>query len=137
MKGIILLLFTAVFLPLAAQTVDSEQTAAARVDISQLALVATPSAESIALRWATARVFTSRMFYLERSLDGEQFTVLTQMNGRQSVDGPRIFSFVDGALTTGATYTYRVASQQPDGVVSYSTPVAVRTAPVLTEAQLR
>ncbi len=78
----------------------------------------------IKLSWATASELNNDYFVIERSLDGEQFEVIGEVDGNGTTSELQEYLFVDGQPVTGVSY-YRLKQVDYDGTADYSDLVAV------------
>jgi len=101
------------------EQVVNEQEQSQRVFLQQVSFSATPADGKVVLSWKVDAQFLNRYFFLERSLNGEAFTVITEFSGRGAVDSRQNFRFEDGMISNGETYIYRLASLGEDNRVVY------------------
>lgn len=75
---------------------------------------------TVRLDWKTASEFNNAYFEVQRSLDGQQFTVLSQVQGRGTSGQASSYSFTDAAPGDAATCYYRLRQVDLDGSFSFS-----------------
>ncbi len=109
------------------------KTQSQRAFLQQVSFSATPVDGKIVLSWSAEAQFLNRYFFLERSLDGEAFTIITEFSGRNGVDSRQNFRFEDGLVNNGETYIYRLASLGEDNRVVYHQTTRVTPTIGLTE----
>ncbi len=78
------------------------------------------------LSWSTASERNNHYFHIERSIDGTSFSSIGRVEGNGTTSTASAYSFVDQEASVGTNY-YRLAQYDVDGVVSYSTVVAIRS----------
>ncbi len=111
-----------------------EKTAVGRkAFLKQVSFSAKPADGKVIVNWKVDAEFLNRYFFLERSPDGDGFTVITEFPGRSALDGRRSFRFDDGMVTNGETYVYRLASLGEGGEVVYHQKIRVTPSVGFTE----
>jgi hypothetical protein len=76
---------------------------------------------NVLLRWSTASEINSDYFSIERSLDGENFTVIAQVQAAGSSQDLLEYEFVDvNAFMPNTQYYYRVKEVDFDGKIMYT-----------------
>ncbi|QNE38747.1 T9SS type A sorting domain-containing protein [Hymenobacter sp. NBH84] len=83
------------------------------------------TAGGVKLDWATASEKNNKGFEVQRSQDGEQFTVLQFVKGQGSKGGATVYTALDAQPLSGTSY-YRLKQVDEDGTFAYS-PVAAIT----------
>ncbi|MBO3269079.1 T9SS type A sorting domain-containing protein [Hymenobacter defluvii] len=83
------------------------------------------TARGVKLDWATASEKNNKGFEVQRSQDGEQFTVLQFVKGHGSKGSATVYSALDAQPLSGISY-YRLKQVDEDGTFAYS-PVAAIT----------
>ncbi len=104
--------------------------------VSSTPTVATPanftatasSATAVTLSWSNDSAATSG-YLIERSVNGTDFTQINSV-------GPGVTSYINGKLTTGDTYWYRIRASAPSGRSGYTAvasakPGVISTPPVV------
>jgi hypothetical protein len=82
---------------------------------------AEPLDRNILLRWSTASEVNSDYFTVERSADGENFTVIRQVKAAGSSQALLEYEFVDvNAFIAQQLYYYRLKEVDIDGKIMYS-----------------
>lgn len=81
--------------------------------------------EHITLEWTTSFEENNEGFHLERSTNGENFSIISWIDGNDSFDGLRQYSFKDKNVEKNIDYYYRLIQQDTDGTYTYS---EIRTA---------
>ena len=81
-------------------------------------------ASGVALRWATASETNNREFEVQRSADGQLFTVLSHVAGQGSTPNAHAYAFDDYLAPTGPLY-YRLRQVDTGGQATFSPVVAV------------
>jgi len=86
----------------------------------------------VKLDWATASEKNNKGFEVQRSKDGEQFTVLQFVKGQGSKSNETVYSTIDTQPLSGTSY-YRLKQVDHDGTFAYSPVVAVTNAEAARE----
>ena len=94
-------------------------TPAGTLAIQWVSLSASPVSGGVDLKWQSTGFSAGTDFVVERSVDGVEFSVVAQLDGD---------SYADRPVPDVAQLYYRVKAQQPDGEVSWSPTVVVKTA---------
>lgn len=81
--------------------------------------VAAPN-RAVRLDWKTASELNNAYFEVQRSLDGQHFTVLSQVKGRGTSMQASTYSFTDVAPGDAATYYYRLRQVDLNNSFSFS-----------------
>lgn len=81
----------------------------------------------VKLDWVTASEKNNKGFEVQRSQDGEQFTVLQFVNGHGSKSNETLYTTLDAQPLGGTSY-YRLKQVDHDGTFAYSPVVAVANA---------
>ncbi len=72
----------------------------------------------VILRWVTESEIENDAFILERSSDGENFTMLDEIPGHGSSSEQHVYSFVDQNVINGLTYYYRLSDRDYNGTIT-------------------
>ncbi|MBC6611301.1 T9SS type A sorting domain-containing protein [Hymenobacter sp. BT507] len=83
------------------------------------------TARGVKLDWATASEKNNKGFEVQRSQDGEQFSVLQFVKGQGSKGSETVYSTLDEQPLSGTSY-YRLKQVDEDGTFAYS-PIAAIT----------
>jgi len=75
--------------------------------------------QKVQLNWATASEQNTRMFIIERSLNGVDFKAIAQVTAGGNSTSEKKYSTFDEAPASGRNY-YRLATQDLDGKLNYS-----------------
>jgi sugar lactone lactonase YvrE len=94
--------------------------------ISLLFFKAKDESSFIDLQWEKVNGNSTDKFNIERSSDGEYFFYLGMVNRTNSHNAPYDYIFRDNSPLKGTNY-YRLKETGPDGRISYSPIIAVRT----------
>ena len=101
------------------------------------AFTAEARAAGVALRWATASEVNNREFEVQRSADGQLFTVLGHVAGQGSMSVAHAYAFDDKPmLSAPATLYYRLRQIDSDGKFTFSPVRAVAVQPAGTVLQV-
>ncbi|MBS1662408.1 MAG: hypothetical protein JST68_15295 [Bacteroidetes bacterium] len=82
-----------------------------------VSLTAKAAPSSVDLQWTSQGLAEGTRFSIDRSIDGTHFTTIAQSFGGTS--------YTDAALPSAARIFYRIAAEQPDGVIVHSTIVSL------------
>lgn len=89
--------------------------------IELLVFDAAAAVETIELDWTTSRELNNAGFYLQRSIDGKNFSNLAWVtSANTTINQESHYTFVDKKVKAGITYFYRLAQIDLDGTKSYS-----------------
>ncbi len=88
-----------------------------------------PGDQKVKIEWTTGPSFVNQRFFVERSLDGEVFTIISEFPGRTAANAPQQYEFIDGMVENGKVYIYRLASLGTDRQVVYH-PGVITTRPL-------
>lgn len=91
---------------------------------------------AVRLDWQTASEVNNDYFEVQRSLDGQQFTALSQVKGHGTPGQASAYSFTDAAPGDAATCYYRLRQVDLDGSFSFGPVRAVGLAPGSSLVQL-
>ena len=91
---------------------------------------------AVRLDWQTASEVNNAYFEVQRSLDGQHFTALSQVKGRGTPGQASAYSFTDAAPGDAATCYYRLRQVDLDGSFSFGPTRAVGLAPGSSLVQL-
>jgi len=91
---------------------------------------------AVRLDWQTASEFNNAYFEVQRSLDGQHFTALSQVKGHGTPGKASAYSFTDAAPGDAATCYYRLRQVDLDGSFSFGPTRAVGLAPGSSLVQL-
>jgi hypothetical protein len=86
---------------------------------------------NVILEWSTATETNNRGFEIQRSTDGENFTVIGFVNGRGTTVEPQNYSFVDRNISPAMSHYYRLKQIDLDGTASYSDVLNLGEAPAI------
>ncbi len=76
--------------------------------------------DAINIEWATATETNNKEFYIERSSDGEQFSVIASQAGSGNSSALHRYVYTDQNVKKGQTYYYRIKQVDVDGQYTYS-----------------
>ncbi len=79
----------------------------------------------VILEWVTESEINNEAFMLERSRDGEHFTLLAEIPGQGNKNHRTEYQYVDRTVRNGITYFYRLADRDLNGHVTYHQTVSV------------
>lgn len=79
---------------------------------------ATPKAAAIELAWVTASEYNNDYFTLERSIDGFEFQMITEVQGAGTSNQTNNYIYLDKEATQGKLY-YRLSQTDNDGTLRY------------------
>jgi len=82
------------------------------------------SSGSVQLQWATAQELNARLFRVQRSLDGRTFTTISSQAAAGTSSQARRYQALD-ATAPATTLYYRLAQEDTDGTLHYSSIVSV------------
>ena len=80
--------------------------------------------DAVHLTWETASELNNDFFTVERSLTGETFSSVGQVNGSGTTNQGRIYSLIDLSPVQGTSY-YRLKQTDFDGTFTYSKVISV------------
>jgi hypothetical protein len=112
-------------------TVWTMASALTPLPITLVTFVARPSNGVVNLEWETASEFNNHFFEVERSRDGESFSVVARIDGAGTSTSHRKYRAIDTYPFSGLSY-YRLRQQDFDGKFTYSNVVRVQTASSFT-----
>lgn len=92
--------------------------------VTLTSFTATPRAETVLLRWATASELNNKEFVLERSTDGRQYQALQTLAGRGTTLTASTYTALDTQPLPGRSY-YRLRQVDLSGARSYSPAASV------------
>lgn len=92
--------------------------------VTLTSFTATPRAETVLLRWATASELNNKEFVLERSADGRQYQALQTLAGRGTTLTASTYTALDTQPLPGLSY-YRLRQADLNGARSYSPAASV------------
>lgn len=92
--------------------------------VTLVSLAATKEEETVALRWVTSSEKNNDYFLIEKSLDGEHFSLLGKIEGNGNSDLVNHYQWHDKEAAYGFNY-YRIVQIDFDGSKNYSTIVSV------------
>ncbi len=95
--------------------------------VTLTSFTATPQADAVLLRWATASELNNKEFVVERSADGRQYRALQTLAGRGTVLTASAYAATDAQPLPGLSY-YRLRQVDLNGTSSYSPAVSVSRA---------
>jgi hypothetical protein len=100
-----------------------QEGADASLPVELLSFTANAGNGQVTLKWTTASEINNDAFILQRSDDGENFELLTEIKGQGSTSSETKYSFTDNSVFNGFTYYYRLADRDINGVVTWHTTV--------------
>lgn len=95
--------------------------------VTLTSFTATPQADAVLLRWATASELTNKEFIVERSADGRRYQALQTLAGRGTSLTASTYATTDAQPLPGLSY-YRLRQVDLSGASSYSPTVSVSRA---------
>lgn len=81
---------------------------------------AAPGTDHVALSWRTATESNNSRFDIEKSTDGDNWTVIGTLEGAGTKNTPTNYSWIDYSRNTSSTIYYRLKQTDYDGQFSYS-----------------
>ncbi len=102
-----------------------QQGADQTLPVNLAAFSALPGDGQVTLKWTTASEVNNKAFLLERSGDGEQFTLITRIEGQGNKNSRTDYSYTDEAVFNGNTYHYRLSDMDYNGKITQLQTVAV------------
>lgn len=94
--------------------------------VELLSLDATPFQKTIKVRWATASELNNKGFYLQRSLDGVNFTSIQWIEGRGTTNNVNEYSYLDKDVKSNVIYYYQLLQVDFNGEENDSKIVAAK-----------
>ncbi|NOX87422.1 MAG: T9SS type A sorting domain-containing protein [Calditrichaeota bacterium] len=91
--------------------------------VELLSFTANAGDGQVTLKWSTASEVDNEAFILERSTDGDNFKLLTEIKAQGSISNQTDYAFTDNYVFNGVTYYYRLADRDINGVITYHTTV--------------
>ena len=92
--------------------------------IELLSFSGTGSGKGNILNWVTASEKNNRYFNIQRSVDGNQFTTLGQVNGKGNSNTLTHYTYFDSLLSNSLIY-YRLKQVDTDGDYTYSSIIKI------------
>lgn len=83
-------------------------------------LTANPANNQIILNWNTNLEIHNKGFYIQRSIDGNQFEIIGWVNGAGNSQIPLNYQFIDDQVTKNQKYYYRLEQMDFDGGSKFS-----------------
>lgn len=80
--------------------------------------------KNISLKWHTASEINNKGFMLERSNNGNDFTVIGEIEAKQNSNNIKEYSYIDFSSSDELNY-YRLAQQDYDGKINYSKTISI------------
>lgn len=74
---------------------------------------------SLFIQWSTSKEIRTKQFVIEKSVDGQQWSVLGSVPAKNQPDTKQDYQFVDASYT-GITSYYRIRQEDLDGKATYS-----------------
>lgn len=102
--------------------------------VSLTSFTARREAAGVRLRWATATERNNSHFEVQRSLDGQVFTVLKALPGHGNSTAAQEYAWLDETRAGNGLAYYRLRQVDADSTGTYSSVVAVKTEAVRTGA---
>ncbi len=84
-----------------------------------------PGDGQVTLKWTTASEVNNKAFLVERSEDGEQFSLVTQIEGQGNKNSRTDYSYTDVNVFNGVTYHYRLSDMDYNGKITQLQTIAV------------
>ncbi|MEP5613680.1 MAG: T9SS type A sorting domain-containing protein [Cyclobacteriaceae bacterium] len=117
-------------------TFDPHVDASSPLPIELISFSAENAAEGVNLNWSTATELNNDFFTIERSLDGETFTDLVEIDGAGNSSSTLSYEFTDTGVSEGI-YFYRLKQTDFDGKGSYSEIIAIYHTTEVVSDQLK
>lgn len=93
-----------------------------QLPVELISFTGTATAEGNMLKWSTASEFNNDYFGVERSVDGELFNTIANVDGKGNCISTSDYYFLDTSFPAGANY-YRLRQTDFDGTYTYSNTV--------------
>ena len=84
-----------------------------------------PGDGQVTLKWTTASEVNNKAFLVERSEDGEQFSLVTQIEGQGNKNSRTDYIYTDVNVFNGVTYHYRLSDMDYNGKITQLQTIAV------------
>ncbi|WP_207511025.1 T9SS type A sorting domain-containing protein [Longitalea luteola] len=96
---------------------------------------ATKSNNNVNLNWSTAQENNNQHFEIQRSLDGNNWSVIAIMLGAGNSDVLKQYSYTDKNMTSAVAW-YRIRQVDIDGKYTYSTVKTIRAGEAMSAARI-
>lgn len=77
--------------------------------------------DQVAVSWTTESEHNNDAFIIERSIDGESFEQITEVDGQGTSNIRNEYTYVDRFVANGTTYYYRLSDRDFNGVITRHT----------------
>jgi subtilisin-like proprotein convertase family protein len=94
--------------------------ASGTLPVNYRSFTANASNNHIALNWITANELNNKGYYLQRSVDGINYTNITFVAGKGNSGTDNSYFYYDFSAQTNVLYYYRLQQVDQDGRISYS-----------------